>query len=250
MNNAVSTFDQYRKVLEFMEACSQEINKSPKPPSYKVGNLRISLIKEEIDELYELGITKDNPVEVLDALCDILYVVYGAMATVGISPEPYGSHAKKIDASVNNILPMYVSARLHNDMVMQLEQFASGLLANDMNMISQSLQGLVLYAIDMATECDMDIVGAFDEVHSSNMSKFCDTVDEATKHCNRNHSESIKPYLNPLEAEKLRAYNIDKVDIVEVRFGEQTKYAIKRKKDGKALKGPHFFEPNLAKFLK
>ena len=46
-------------------------------------NLRFSLIQEEVNELYE-AYQNDDLVEILDALTDILYVVYGAGVSFGI----------------------------------------------------------------------------------------------------------------------------------------------------------------------
>ena len=50
----------------------------------KLVNLRLSLIKEEVKELEEAIQNHDMP-EVIDALADILYVVYGAGASFGIN---------------------------------------------------------------------------------------------------------------------------------------------------------------------
>ena len=50
----------------------------------KLVDLRLSLIKEEVKELEEAIQNHDMP-EVIDALADILYVVYGAGASFGIN---------------------------------------------------------------------------------------------------------------------------------------------------------------------
>ena len=49
----------------------------------KINKLRISLIQEELDELKE-AMTKNDLLEVADALTDLLYVTYGAGHAFGI----------------------------------------------------------------------------------------------------------------------------------------------------------------------
>lgn len=54
----------------------------------KLVDLRLKLIKEEIDELAE-AFRNDDLVEIIDALTDILYVVYGLCACFGIQINTY-----------------------------------------------------------------------------------------------------------------------------------------------------------------
>ena len=63
--------------------------------------LRVSLIKEELDELIE-AMNKKDLVEVADALTDILYVTYGAGHAFGINldkcfEEVQNSNMSKLD---------------------------------------------------------------------------------------------------------------------------------------------------------
>jgi predicted HAD superfamily Cof-like phosphohydrolase len=63
-------------VNNFMEACGQtETTRDLK--NDKLVNFRMSLIDEEVGELKEALKNKDR-IEVIDALADILFVVYGA----------------------------------------------------------------------------------------------------------------------------------------------------------------------------
>ena len=64
------------KVKNFMEAFGQEVKN-------KTVNLRIELIAEELEELWDACEQKDI-VEIADALTDILYVTYGAGHAFGI----------------------------------------------------------------------------------------------------------------------------------------------------------------------
>ena len=76
----MSNFDD---VKIFMKTYGQEIKVKPEFPEEKVINLRISLIKEELDEFQE-ALNEKNLVEVADALTDLLYVTYGAGHAFGI----------------------------------------------------------------------------------------------------------------------------------------------------------------------
>jgi predicted HAD superfamily Cof-like phosphohydrolase len=73
----------FDKVGIFMKTFGQEVKNKPSLSSDKINKLRISLIKEELDELKEAMDRKDL-LEVADALTDLLYVTYGAGHAFGI----------------------------------------------------------------------------------------------------------------------------------------------------------------------
>ena len=73
----------FRKVGTFMKTFGQEVKTKPSFSNDKINNLRIELIKEELEELTEAMNNKDL-LEVADALTDILYVTYGAGHAFGI----------------------------------------------------------------------------------------------------------------------------------------------------------------------
>ena len=74
----------FEKVGTFMKTFGQEVKLRPSLSSDKINSLRLSLIKEELDELKEAIDNKDVK-EVADALTDILYVTYGAGHAFGIN---------------------------------------------------------------------------------------------------------------------------------------------------------------------
>ena len=76
----MSNFDD---VKIFMKTYGQEIKEMPEFPEQKVIDLRISLIKEELDE-FQVALKQKDLVEVADALTDLLYVTYGAGHAFGI----------------------------------------------------------------------------------------------------------------------------------------------------------------------
>ena len=73
----------FEKVRNFMKAFGQEVKLDPSFSTDKINKLRLSLIKEELEELSD-AMKKKNLVEVADALTDILYVTYGAGHALGI----------------------------------------------------------------------------------------------------------------------------------------------------------------------
>ena len=74
----------FQKVATFMKAFGQEVKLRPSLSTDKINTLRLSLIKEELEELKD-AIDKKNLVDVADALTDILYVTYGAGHAFGIN---------------------------------------------------------------------------------------------------------------------------------------------------------------------
>ena len=98
----------FEKVGTFMKTFGQDVKQSSSLSTDKINELRVSLIKEELDELIE-AINKKNLVEVADALTDILYVTYGAGHAFGINldecfEEVQNSNMSKLDS---NGKPMY-----------------------------------------------------------------------------------------------------------------------------------------------
>ena len=74
----------FEKVGLFMKTFGQEVKNKTELSTEKINLLRISLIKEELEELQQ-AIRENNILEVADALTDILYVTYGAGHAFGIN---------------------------------------------------------------------------------------------------------------------------------------------------------------------
>jgi len=73
----------FKDVGTFMETFGQEVKTKPDFPDGETCFLRLELISEEVDELYDAIENKDL-VGVADALTDILYVTYGAGHAFGV----------------------------------------------------------------------------------------------------------------------------------------------------------------------
>ena len=98
----------FDKVGIFMKTFGQDVKNKPSLSTDKINELRLSLIKEELDELKEAMKNKDL-LEVADALTDILYVTYGAGHAFGIDldkcfDEVQNSNMSKLD---DNGEPIY-----------------------------------------------------------------------------------------------------------------------------------------------
>ena len=93
----------FSKVGTFMKTFGQEVKTNPSFSTDKINQLRLDLIKEELEELTEAMNNRDL-LEVADALTDILYVTYGAGHAFGIDldkcfDEVQNSNMSKLDES-------------------------------------------------------------------------------------------------------------------------------------------------------
>ena len=77
----------FKSVLNFMKTAEQSIKPSVYTEVFnkdeKLIKFRLDLIDEEVKELHQ-AVKDKNMLEVIDALGDILYVVYGAGGSLGI----------------------------------------------------------------------------------------------------------------------------------------------------------------------
>lgn len=78
--------DPLNQVAEFHTTFRHPILESPQIPSEDRCKLRVSLIAEELRELEE-AIQQNDLVEIADALCDIQYVLSGAILEFGMGEK-------------------------------------------------------------------------------------------------------------------------------------------------------------------
>lgn len=78
--------DLLNAVAEFHRTFHAPILDAPQIPSDARCGLRISLLAEELDELRE-AISGENMVEIADALCDLQYVLSGAVLEFGLGQK-------------------------------------------------------------------------------------------------------------------------------------------------------------------
>ncbi len=78
--------DSLNQVADFHKTFKHPILASPQIPSEDRCKLRVALIAEELKEL-EVAILEKDIVEVADALCDIQYVLAGAILEFGLGEK-------------------------------------------------------------------------------------------------------------------------------------------------------------------
>lgn len=232
---------QIAQVANFMKVAGQETNTVQTEVSLGVATLRYNLIIEEISGKNEFAYCaeRDNLVGMLDGMCDILYVVYGAALTFGVDLLDGYSNLEDIEAP-NVANGKLISAHLTLDAIANLvydaEQFKYGYSQGHYSTIQSSLALIVSRIFEFAKLIQVDLAGAFEEVHQSNMSKFATSKVDADTSVAARKASGDEKYNDVYVASAV-------VDGVE-------HWMIKRNEDHKILKCLSFFEPDLSKFVK
>lgn len=78
--------DSLNQVAEFHRTFNAPILDTPQIPSAERCKLRVALLQEELNELQQ-AIDNDDIVEVADALCDLQYVLSGAVLEFGLGEK-------------------------------------------------------------------------------------------------------------------------------------------------------------------
>jgi len=78
--------DSLNQVAQFHQTFGAPILAEPTIPSTERCGLRVSLLAEELDELKE-AIAANDLVEIADALCDLQYVLSGAVLEFGLGEK-------------------------------------------------------------------------------------------------------------------------------------------------------------------
>jgi predicted HAD superfamily Cof-like phosphohydrolase len=78
--------DALAQVAEFHHTFHHPILEKPQIPSKERADLRVELLSEELKELAE-AIAQNDLVEVADALCDLQYVLAGAVLEFGLAEK-------------------------------------------------------------------------------------------------------------------------------------------------------------------
>lgn len=78
--------DSLNQVADFHKTFKAPILETPQIPSEERAKLRVDLLQEELNELSQ-AIKDGNIVEVADALCDLQYVLSGAVLEFGLGEK-------------------------------------------------------------------------------------------------------------------------------------------------------------------
>lgn len=144
----------------------------------------IKLIREEVRELRD-SITQGDFVEMIDALGDILYVVYGMCCRIGYVPTPRdnslvfpASHVNKNIISENSELVHYYLKCISD----YTEKVAEASVSDEplsIHTVTSCLESIVSYVRALTAVTGVDLQQVFTLIHENNMSKMCKTEEEA-----------------------------------------------------------------------
>jgi predicted HAD superfamily Cof-like phosphohydrolase len=189
--------NEIEKVREFHAAFGHPTNDSTVDnTAQNVINLRLSLIQEEIAELND-ALQKNNMIEAIDAMADIAYVIYGACLTFGVRyPEfTFNEHVDTIatptHADLYAVLPTCVS-ELKKWLAM-LEELSSCDCMYKHVFVFGQIYGYMLEILwKTAGSINLDLRGAFAVVHLSNMTKLCQSEEEAIQTVKKYNTSQTK----------------------------------------------------------
>lgn len=201
------TKSNFEKVIEFHESFglpySQTLN-IENLQNFKIVSLRIKLIVEEFNELCH---SKDL-IEQLDAIGDLLYVVYGAGVSFGINLDqafnqfciqmmaskqiasstwnPKDTNFQKtifinklLNKSPTEKLPSYIEQDPSIDFHRQIYDLSYALLMCNYTKVESLLVTMLFSLYGTGYYCDFNVDQLFTEIHRSNMSKLCQSEVEA-----------------------------------------------------------------------
>jgi len=208
----------------------------------KLAELRYSLIHEEVNELND-AFNDHNFIEVIDALTDILYVIYGAASSFGfnITNTYFKRHENK-----NEKVSIFENCREDTDRIDKddIKTFYECPIGQQYLTIIKTLLGQLnlaklngeyLNTVNILTEMldftyrlgsyfDIDLNKSFDIVHSSNMSKVCKNETEA--------QETVEWYKQNETRYDSPSYKLADDD--------ETRYIVYNKSTGKILKNINY----------
>jgi predicted HAD superfamily Cof-like phosphohydrolase len=190
----------FEKVVDFNKCFGSLVSADHNKQLYlshpNIVSLKYGLVDEEVKELDEAYMANDIK-EIVDALCDIKYVVYGMAAAFGINSDV---EFKKYMINTTNFSDFEIVKNLNPDINYNVKNYTDNLkntkfknntdksmgdireinanlkLATNDSKFDLMLQELniLLYQVNlMGWILGVNLDEAFDIVHSSNMSKVC-----------------------------------------------------------------------------
>jgi predicted HAD superfamily Cof-like phosphohydrolase len=220
-----------------------------RPETEKVLKYRCDLIKEEGVEEFGKALREKNRVEMIDAICDSLYVLYGAAWTMQIDVD---YHFKQIfdhnKTNFTTLKKMYHTENNMNDknMYNKLNELYVKFINYELELRKVMLSGegkfdkvvtllimMIVTSYRMGIILKFDVDEAFNLVHESNMSKLCKTEEEAQKTVDdykKKYDDCSSSYDSPYYYKK------------------EKYYVVKNQSTGKVLKSINYTPVNLQMF--
>lgn len=210
---------------------------------------RCDLIKEEGVVEFGQALEENNLVEMLDAVCDHLYVLYGACYTFGLDPDIYIKHVLYGISYTNNVNTNNITNLIKNHFSFtktivelyesncKLEKKLREAMLEKKNIIKVEsfLIQLIINTYNIGFHLTTKLDEAFLNVHESNMSKLCKSIDEAeatVKDYQEKYNNGTSTYDTPYYYEL-----------------KPSLYVVKNKSTGKALKSINYTPADLKQFL-
>jgi predicted HAD superfamily Cof-like phosphohydrolase len=189
--------DNLQKVRDFHLAFGLDVRDTPFTSVYtdspKLVTLRNMLIREEFEELKQ-AVGDSNMNETMDALMDILYVVYGTFVSYGLKPrwvsqEDYERVIDKYHEQFDE--EDRVVLRTDNDTVVvkleKMEVAVAGLEQSDVRLdtvqmyLNRILESCYILCRQQYFGRVVNADDCFGQVHRSNMSKLCASEEVAQR---------------------------------------------------------------------
>jgi predicted HAD superfamily Cof-like phosphohydrolase len=215
-----------------------------KTPDDKLFKLRWDLIQEESNELFD-AIQTYNCIEIIDALSDILYVVYGAADSFesdfdeAINLESnhtqienklnfgFKINTEKMKHVLNEPSQRIMLNKMVEDYNHLLRELNDAFTSKFVPRIIKHLTVIHNYLYEFANLFQFNLDYTFDMVHQSNMSKLAETEELA--------KETVKWYL-----ENEKRYDSPAYRLSPVKINKEPRWVIYNLNSGKALKSIHY----------
>jgi predicted HAD superfamily Cof-like phosphohydrolase len=198
----------FEKVVDFNKCFGSHISTEHDKNLYlthpNIVSLKYGLVDEEVKELDEAYLENDIK-EIIDALCDIKYVLYGMAAAFGINSDVEFKKymvindnsnisdfkmVKNLNPEINYNVNHYVENIKNTEFKNNTEKIMSDIREINSNLKKATYDGkfdimlnelnLLLYYVNlMGCSVGINLDDAFNIVHSSNMSKVCPNEDLA-----------------------------------------------------------------------
>ena len=245
----MTTKTNFEYVCEFNETFDfpvYPVESQPLLNQLKVSQYRFYLIREEGIEEFSKALCENDYIEMLDAVADHLYVLYGACHTFNIDPDfyirtMYSKLPLNSQDSPTKLIFELFNPKSTIEELYQLNVFYEQMLHDAMivekNIMKTHtiLMNMIINTYKIGFHLTSDIDGAFLNVHKSNMSKLCTSIEEA--------EATVKSY-----EEKFKSGN-SPYDTPYYYELKPNLYVVKNKSTGKALKSINYTQASPFQFL-
>lgn len=240
----------FEKVIEFNKQFGITLFEKPQYNVFeehpKLLEYRMNLIREEVRELDEALNNKDF-IETIDALGDILYVVYGMGVSVGFNIDyafvfesgetnfmkTSNYHKKKgLDVLTFN---MFVH-KLHN----YLSMLEKNVKEKEYKLMVDTLVDMIFTTYTLGYIFGIDLDKVYDIVHKSNMSKLCNDEKSA--------QETVEWYLKNGPKDPKTGELLYKTPAYRKSYDDKY-YVVYDKEKTKILKSIYYTEANFSELV-